>query len=273
MTASWVLTWPIDYPFAESNNSGDTKNRYDDVDNSIADKNEAIPGHNPPVVGITGSGVSITCLQCCFFMEPLSENDQVPEELTGKNRNRLSSIGGNSAYSGDPFSGLAEDYLCKWVVLCGDQLGRVYQFDIGDALHQLRCFDDNTKPLIPTSSLAAYQQHTLSNFCDGLDEKKTRYLESQLHRPEGSRSGASNKKMIEVLGYRGVNISHLKRLRMWYAYVGGSAVAAITALQKSTIMFPCPKKVQKNSELILEPYSVVTANEVSYFAHCMYNAY
>lgn len=168
---------------------------------------------------------------------------------------------GGSTASGDPFLDLAADYSLKWVVTCGDQMGRVFQFDVSDIMQQIRCLDKDAQPRVTTTALAAYQQHTVSNFREGLDEKNLRQIDSLIARPIGVKCG-NNQKMTEILGYRGANISHIKRMRHWFAYQG-SAVAAVTALQKTTETFPCRPKTATSSNMMLEPYAIVTASEVS----------
>ena len=110
--------------------------------------------------------------------------------------------------------------ICIKVVICGDQLGRIFQFDVTDMIMHTRCLDKEAKPRISTSLLAAYQQHTVSNFRDGLDEKRLRQIETLITRPIGAKCISNNQKMTEVIGYRGVNITHIKRMRHWFAYQG-----------------------------------------------------
>jgi hypothetical protein len=185
----------------------------------------------------------------------------------------------NSTHSppADPFADLASDYAFKWVVVCGDQMGRVFQFDVTELTQQIRCLDKDAKPRISTSILAAYQQHAVSSFRDGLDEKRLRYVEALLQRPVGAKSGSSHQKMTEILGYRGANIGNIKRMRFWFAYQGGS-VSAIAALQKTTQSYPYaaskgggsgPLGDGRGQALMLEPYAIVTANEVACACACV----
>lgn len=181
-------------------------------------------------------------------------------ETAPTSRNRLSSSAGMSIGS-DPFADLASEFTFKWVIICGDQIGKMYEFDVTKMLHHIRCFDKDVKPNVSTNPLAAYQQRTLANFRDELEEKRLGHIETLLARPIGAKSGSANLKMTEMLGYRGANITHVKRQAVWFAYQA-AGVSTLTVLQKETNMFPASTKSSKGRRMVLEPYAILTASDI-----------
>lgn len=229
-------------------------------DAEVVDEDAQLPGLSKGS-DMCGSGVPITCMHCCMYMEPPAEVGLETAKVTSGQRNRFSSAGGTSASSHDQFAELLEDYSYKWVLVCGDQQGRVFEFDLTQLLFHMRCLDKDARPNITTNPLAAYQQHAVFNFKEGLDEKRLRQIETLLARPIGAKCGSANLKMTEIIGFRGASISHISRRTLWYAY-SGSGMAAICILQKCSNSSLCGPKASHGSGLILEPYAVITASDI-----------
>lgn len=261
MEVAWVLTWPADYNFAMPRSTS-ANNRSVEFDaNEVYDEEAHLPAAGGKGVDLSGSGIPITCMQCCLYMEsPVdgAENDRSSRAHCPNLNRHSSAANGSSVY--EPFADLADNFVMKWVVVCGDQQGRVFQFDVTELMAHIRCFDKDAKPNVSTNALAAYQQHAVPNFRDGLDDRNLRRVETLLMRPIGAKSSATNLKLTEILGFRGANISHISRQAMWFAYQG-TGVAAISILQKNSNSFPFRLQPSAGGSIVLEPYAFLTASD------------